>query len=321
MNFEHIDTILNFVLFTSTSALTLLGLISLFTSFNVQNKVQRLTETLSNIESLNEITNYESIEPKFTNLMAKYERIYSLKQDIEFKIIKSIKTSIYMIISIWCSCLIVLIPKFYLIEWIYVLIVAIIVIIVLLKIIKLIDKLLNIKEISYLPTVKELLDLSRPGNSFMLLLIAKTAVIYLMRVGDEVEVKIGLPINVENFTVATWIHTYEQCDDLNDNIDYTRLDETEFGPKVHSIKLDNGSFNLTSHQVFYHLEKIKYSDIKRKLIIQLDMGSRIAFTTSHYSVLKTEIEDSILLLPKNARENLNYENSVVVPRSDSFDED
>lgn len=315
--FEHIDSILNFVLFTSTSTLTLIGLISLFTSFNIQNKIQRLTDILSDIESLNELKDFDEIESKFANLMAKYERVFVLKQDIEEKIINKIKKSIILICGVWSTCILILIPKYYFIEWIYLALAILIVMYVLSIIIKLIEDLLDLKAISYLPTVNELLDVNRTGNSFMLLLIAKTAVISLASQGDEIEIRIGLPIKVDNFSISTEIYTYDiSFNESGDTEDYIRLDSGENYENYHSIDLSNGSLDYSHQQVWYTLIRIKTAEIKKNISIQIDMSSRIAYTTSHYYTRKSEIEEGILLIPYEVKENINYENSTIIPRSD-----
>ena len=295
--FWHLSDVINIVMFMSTGALTLVGLVSFFGSITLQQKINIARELLNEIES--QISGEITIDygEKVVGLFTRYKRICNSDFKYEKVVIKTIRKGLLIIGSVWISIPIITISSYYPVEWIYLLVVTGVLVFVIQLFYKLMGRLFDIFGLSSLPQYEDLLDINSEKSIELLELVSKSVNLNVMKKGEKIEVIIGFPMIFTGISIFPKVISDSQKRFKNPYFHYERE-----APVF--INGDNCFRHLSDKYVWYTLiPEIEYTKFKEFITIQLDMCSKNTTTIALFTLKKSDIDNEEFFkefyIPKN----------------------
>lgn len=230
--FIHNSTDVITIIFGLTSGiLTLVGLISIFISFNSQHKIQYVREILWGLVSLPYEfgdTDKQSKDREVFRKIWLYKDITERQGDFTSTIIKVSRVSLFVVISIWSILGILLFREFYTTDFIFLTTSTIASITILIGFIYVLGKINNITKIGNLPSVDEIMDAGNLTTGVNTITLA--AISMHLKIGtainseEKLQLSIGIPVPFSNFSIVPTVSavgdTHDQTEFLFHSYDY-----------------------------------------------------------------------------------------------------
>lgn len=296
--FIHLNEILNIILFLSTGCLTLIALVSFFTSITLQPKIAVAREILNDIEKLKYEDISDNYNEKLINLFTRYKRISNEDFASEKKIILNVKIGLIIILLIWSSILIITIPSFFTIEWIYLLMAVSGINTVVFLFYKLFESSKDIFGMSTLPKYEHLLDLNNKMEIDLIEIMGKSMRIIIEDSCSEASIVMGFPMIFKGAYLKPIVWSFKS--ELNNDF-FTHF-ELDFEESIDMDSLECFR-HLSDKNVWYKLiEKVNLSNGGDTIHFQVMCTTEFSAINVVFILRKEELSENdnrIFLIPNH----------------------